>query len=719
MKHLIFQIQLPRWIFFLTAISFAAFLPVSQAHAMSSYLNTWNGIYPGSSSGNNASCQLCHGTSTGNLNAYGAAICAAGGNITARIQAVHNPNSDQDPTGASNITEINASTQPGWTPGNVNPLFNFSCNATGTVTSPPGSISGQLDPPLANLPPVANPNGPYTGTVGVAVQFNGSASTDPNGTITAYNWNFGDGTSGTGVNPTHTYSAAGSYTVSLTVTDNAGLSNSASTSATIGVGNQAPVANANGPYTGAVGTPVQLNGSASVDPDGSIISYSWNFGDGSSGSGVSPSHVYLSQGTFNVTLTVMDNTGATDSASTTATIGPVPNQPPTANPNGPYTGSVGVPVQFDGSGSTDPEGASLSYAWNFGDGGTATGATPTHTYNTDGLYTVSLTVTDPAGLSNTAATSASIGPVANQPPTADANGPYSGTINQAVQFNGSGSTDPEGGPLSYVWNFGDGSSGTGATPTHSYASNGVYTVNLVVTDNAGASDSATTTATIGVGNLPPNADANGPYTGSVGVPVQFNGAGSNDPDGSIAAYNWDFGDGSRGTGVNPSHTYSAAGTFNVTLTVSDNAGTSDSASTSATITPAAPPPNENVDLDIDELGVSRTHILGRSRPINISLEVRNRGTVDAPRLATVVGTQNGREIYRNSMLVSAAVGRGDREFRFPSYTPSSLGTLQWLATINDNDPDADQATTSTRVVSGARSNRDHDESSNGNSNMHD
>ncbi len=708
MKLLILQSRPPRWLFLLSAITFAAVLPLPQAHALSSYSNTWSGIYPGSSSDNNASCQLCHGTNTGNLNPYGAAICAAGGSISTRIQSAQNPNSDQDPTGASNITEINAGTQPGWTPGNVNPIFNFNCNATGTVASPPSGITGLLDPQAANLPPVANPNGPYTGTVGVALQFDGSASTDPDGAITTYNWNFGDGGNATGVNPTHTYSAAGTYTVSLTVTDNAGASDTATTTATIGVGNQAPVANANGPYTGTIGAPVQFDGNASVDPDGSLISYSWNFGDGGTGSGVSPSHAYLSEGTFNVTLTVMDNAGASDSASTTATIGPVPNQPPSADPNGPYTGTAGVPVQFDGSGSTDPEGAPLSYAWNFGDGTSGSGATPAHSYNAGGLYTVSLTVTDAAGLSNTATTSAAIGPVANQAPTADANGPYSGSVNQPLQFDGRASTDPEGGPLSYAWNFGDGTTGSGASPTHSYTSAGVYTVSLVVSDNAGASDSATATATIGVGNLPPSADANGPYSGSAGVPVQFNGAGSSDPDGTIAAYNWDFGDGNSGTGVNPSHAYNAAGTFNVTLTVTDNEGASDSASTSASISPAAPPPDENVDLDIDELEVSRTHVLGRSRPISISLEARNNGSINAPRLATVTGMQNGSEVYRESRMVSAPVGRGDREFDFPSYTPSTLGTIQWLATIDDDDPDMDQARASSRVVSGSRSGRDDD-----------
>jgi PKD repeat protein len=88
-------------------------------------------------------------------------------------------------------------------------------------------------PPPGNTPPVAKPGGPYNATTAQAIQFNGSGSSDADGTITAYQWNFGDSTTGTGVTPTHAYSSPGTYTVTLTVTDNKGATNSASTTATI------------------------------------------------------------------------------------------------------------------------------------------------------------------------------------------------------------------------------------------------------------------------------------------------------------------------------------------------------------------------------------------------------------------------------------------------------------------------------------------------------
>jgi chitodextrinase len=151
--------------------------------------------------------------------------------------------------------------------------------ATLTVTSGGGGGGG-------NRAPVARPGGPYTGTAGSAVSLNGSTSSDPDGSISGYNWTFGDGGTGTGASPSHVYGAAGTYTVTLTVTDNQGATNSASTTASIsasggGGGNQPPVARPGGPYSGTAGLGIAFSGTASSDPEGSPLTYSWNYGDGS------------------------------------------------------------------------------------------------------------------------------------------------------------------------------------------------------------------------------------------------------------------------------------------------------------------------------------------------------------------------------------------------------------------------------------------------------
>jgi PKD repeat protein len=160
------------------------------------------------------------------------------------------------------------------------------------------------------------------------------------------------------------------------------------------------------------------------------------------------------------------------------------------------------------------------------------------------------------------------------PPVANAGGPYFVTATTNTQFYGNDSYDTDGSITGYSWDFGDGQSGTGASPTHAYQSGGVYPVTLSVTDNYGAVGRATTTVT--VSNHPPAANAGGPYTGAVNANIQFNGTASTDPDGTVAAYHWDFADGggylSTAEGSAPTHTYTHGGYYTATLTVIDNKG---------------------------------------------------------------------------------------------------------------------------------------------------
>jgi trimeric autotransporter adhesin len=442
-----------------------------------------------------------------------------------------------------------------------------------------------------NQAPTAKPGGPYAVVLGQAIQFNGSGSFDPDGPITAYAWTFGDGTTGTGPTPSHTYAATGTYTVTLTVTDDRGVNISASTTASVRSSNQAPVSRPGGPYTGAPGQLIQLNGAGSSDPDGSIQTYQWYFGDGGTGTGPKPTHQYVNPGTYRVFLNVIDNDGATASANTTATI-TTGNQAPTARPGGPYAGTPGQVISFNGSTSSDPDGSISSYAWAFGDGGVATGPTPTHAYAGTGTYTVSLTVTDNSGASASATTTATV-TLTNQTPISRPGGPYTGASGQLIQFNGAASSDPDGTIQTYQWYFGDGGIGTGPTPTHRYASAGTYRVFLNVTDNGGATGAASTTATITVGNQAPTANPGGPYSGLPGQAVQFSGAASSDPDGSISGYAWSFGDGGTGTGPTPTHVYAGGGLFTVTLTVTDNGGATSSATTTASVTAGNQLPTAN------------------------------------------------------------------------------------------------------------------------------
>ena len=254
---------------------------------------------------------------------------------------------------------------------------------------------------VANVAPVA-----AIATTGSDLRrsFSGTGSTDSDGTISSYAWDFGDTKTGTGATPEHTYASAGTYTVKLTVTDNSG--GTGSTTKTVTVTNAAPTA----AFTSSSsGNDASFDGTGSADVDGTIASYAWDFGDTKTGTGSKPKHTYASAGTYTVKLTVNDNAGGTGTKSGSVTIAAA-NQSPTAV----FTSSSDdLAASFDASGSTDPDGTIASYAWDFGDTKTGTGSKPNHTYASAGTYTVKLTITDDDAASDTVSHDVTItGPLA-------------------------------------------------------------------------------------------------------------------------------------------------------------------------------------------------------------------------------------------------------------------------------------------------------------------
>ena len=179
----------------------------------------------------------------------------------------------------------------------------------------------------AKFPPSAGGNRPPSASftsscTALSCSFDGTASSDPDGSISSWAWNFGDGTTGTGSTTSHAYAAAGSYTVTLTVTDNQGATNSTSKTVTVtGGSNQAPTASfTHRCYTYFRPPVCVFDGRSSSDPDGSITTWAWNFGDGTTGTGSQPIHTYRAPGTYTVTLTVTDNGGATNTVRKTVTV---------------------------------------------------------------------------------------------------------------------------------------------------------------------------------------------------------------------------------------------------------------------------------------------------------------------------------------------------------------------------------------------------------------
>ena len=236
-----------------------------------------------------------------------------------------------------------------------------------------------------------------------------------------------------------------------------------------------------------------------------------------------------------------------------------------------HAGPAPLDVDFDVSGSSDPDGSIVSYEWDFGDGDTGSGIAASHQFVSGGVYTVTLTVTDDGGAATTATDQVTVS--SNQAPTASFSAtPTSGAAPLDVDFDASGSSDPDGSIVSYEWDFGDGTSDSGETASHQYTSDGSFTVTLTVTDDEGATGTATDGVLV-TGNAAPMAsfDAS-PSSGVAPLDVDFDASGSSDPDGSIVSYDWDFGDGTTGSGETTSHRYTAEGSFTVTLTVVDDQG---------------------------------------------------------------------------------------------------------------------------------------------------
>ncbi len=261
-------------------------------------------------------------------------------------------------------------------------------------------------------------------------------------------------------------------------------------------------------------------------------------------------------------LVVTDNQGAPGTATQQLTV-QGPNTPPTAT----FTPTcTDLSCTFDSTGTNDPDGTIASYAWTFGDGGTSTAASPSHTYNTGGSYTATLTVTDNRGGTGTASHTFTV-TAANVLPTASF---IKSCTNLDCTFDGGGSSDSDGTIVGYAWDFGDGSTSTTAQATHSFAGAGSKTVKLTVTDDRGGQNTATQTFTVSAANVLPTAKI---VASCTNLTCNFDGTTSTDTDGTIASYAWSFGDlaGSTSTLSKPSFTYTASGTYTVTLTVTDNA----------------------------------------------------------------------------------------------------------------------------------------------------
>ena len=404
---------------------------------------------------------------------------------------------------------------------------------------------------------------PETGDAPLEVTLDASSSSDTDGEIVSYRWDFGDGSSEEGSLQNHLYTDPGDYTLILRITDEQG--EQASVSKVISVNAPPRASFTAAPTSGSAPLLVAFDASASEDSDGEITGYVWDFGDGTKGTGVQPSHTYTSAGAFEVSLRVTDDQGSTKTATDFIYVDVVP--PQAAFSFSPNVVTAPEELSFDASLSQAGSSEIIAYLWDFGDGTSAKGKNITHSFATHGDFTVALTVKDREGIPAQTQQTVTI----NGAPTAKLNlSTRSGKAPLKVRFDASESSDPENDIKRYEWSL-DKTIAMGSTIEHMFMEAGNYKVTLTITDGAGAT--ASSSIELRVENTPPIAKFNmSPNEGFAPLEVSVDASSSSDPNDSIKTYTWDFGDGTKKVGKTTSHSYQKSGTFDVTLTVEDSYG---------------------------------------------------------------------------------------------------------------------------------------------------
>ena len=392
-------------------------------------------------------------------------------------------------------------------------------------------------------------------TAAFSTQIDGATATFTNNSLNgnSYAWNFGDGNTSNLPNPTHTYSSDGTYTVSLTVTNDCGTH---TTSQEINIGTL-PTAGFGADLTsGCAPLTVQFSDQSSAN----ATSWNWTFEGGNPASSAeqNPLVTFPNSGTFTVTLTVSNASGSNTATQTDyITVNSVPSVDFTVSTNG-------LSANFTNT-STNAD----TYSWSFGDGNTSSESNPNHDYADDGTYTVTLNATNACG---TVTTSQEV-TITTVPSAGFSADIMSGCAPLTVQFSDQSSANA----TSWSWTFegGNPASSTAQNPSVVYDSPGVYAVSLEVS-NAAGSNTNTQSSYITVNTVP---TAEFSLSGA-GAAIALTNTSTN-----ASSYSWDFGDGMGSEETNPTHTYATDGVYTVTLIASNSCGSTEISENFTAVTP--------------------------------------------------------------------------------------------------------------------------------------
>lgn len=491
----------------------------------------------------------------------------------------------------------------------------------GIADSAPDSVTISTD----NTPPIADAGPDQSPLVGDISTLDGSGSSDANGDPLSFSWSLINRPVGstaalsdpTAVMPTINIDEAGTYDVELVVND--GLADSAADSVSLITANSVPVADAGPDQTALVGETVTMDGTASSDVDGDPLSFAWSISSQPVGSASSLSDPTASMptllidvaGTYQLQLIVND--GSVDSAPDTVVVSTT-NTAPVADAGPDQSPFVNDLITLDGSASSDVDGDPLTFDWaltSLPAGSSAalsdnTAVMPQFTVDLPGNYVAQLTVND--GTVNSLPDTVSVN-TQNSAPVSDAGPDQSVALSDTVNLDGSGSSDADGDPLTFLWSLTDRPAGSTAAlsdpnvvgPTFDVDQAGSYTAQLIVND--GTVDSAPDTIVVSTTNTRPVADAGPDQTPAVGSVATLDGSASNDADGDPITYTWSISAAPAGSAaalttpnaVSTDINIDLAGTYVVQLIVND--GNIDSFADTVTLITANRPPVADAGAD--------------------------------------------------------------------------------------------------------------------------
>ncbi len=413
----------------------------------------------------------------------------------------------------------------------------------------------------------------YTISSNGVVNFTNTSSSG--GFMTTYFWDFGDQVTDNSTNPTHGYSFNGTYVVSLTIMDSSVLCNNTYT-ASVAITNAPNNFTCQAGYTYGYGSGGTVNFTNTSTTSLSSYSYNWSFGDNSNSTSASPSHTYAYNGSYYVTVQILDSLG--NGLCSYAQYVTVSNGTP-CNLQASFTWVDVGGGQINFTNTSSNAAPTVVYTWTFGDGASSTQTSPSHTYQFSGPYTVQLSASDSLGGCGHQTMDSINVSSGTTPPSCNATVTYTLGSTGLVSFSASAAgtlTNPQ-----YSWSFGDGGSSAALNPSYTYQYNGTYYFSFTAQDGTnpqyGCNYSGQVTITNTATN--PNSCGDSAYfslsqdtTQASTWVVTLASTGLS----SAVSATWSWGDGTSSTGLSPSHTYSAAGWYTICVNVAFACGDSSS-----------------------------------------------------------------------------------------------------------------------------------------------